>query len=83
MLARLVADDLAGMNRVERQRAVYQALADELAGPVHALGDVEKAGRLISASDALFEAMGINHQPADQPEIEAAVRSTIGSTFRR
>jgi BolA protein len=26
-----------GMGRVQRQRAVYAALADELAGPVHAL----------------------------------------------
>jgi BolA protein len=26
-----------GMGRVQRQRAVYGALADELAGPVHAL----------------------------------------------
>ena len=26
-----------GQNRVARQRAVYAALADELAGPVHAL----------------------------------------------
>jgi BolA protein len=27
----------AGVSRVQRQRLVYQALADELAGPVHAL----------------------------------------------
>jgi len=27
----------AGKSRVERQRAVYQVLAEELAGPVHAL----------------------------------------------
>jgi len=27
----------AGVSRVERQRMVYRALADELAGPVHAL----------------------------------------------
>jgi BolA protein len=26
-----------GMNRVQRQRAVYGALSEELAGPVHAL----------------------------------------------
>lgn len=26
-----------GMSRVQRQRAVYEALAEELAGPVHAL----------------------------------------------
>lgn len=34
---RLVADAFAGQSRVARQRAVYQALAEELAGPVHAL----------------------------------------------
>jgi BolA protein len=27
----------AGKSRIERQRAVYQVLAEELAGPVHAL----------------------------------------------
>lgn len=27
----------AGMSRVERQRAVYAVLSDEMAGPVHAL----------------------------------------------
>jgi BolA protein len=33
----LVSPAFAGMGRVERQRRVYAALADELAGPVHAL----------------------------------------------
>jgi BolA protein len=33
----IVAEDFAGKSRVERQRAVYQVLAEELAGPVHAL----------------------------------------------
>lgn len=33
----IVAKSFAGKSRVERQRAVYQVLADELAGPVHAL----------------------------------------------
>src|SRR5262245_43625182 len=33
----IVAEAFAGKSRVERQRAVYQALAEELAGPVHAL----------------------------------------------
>jgi BolA protein len=31
------ASAFAGKSRVERQRAVYRVLADELAGPVHAL----------------------------------------------
>ena len=31
------SDAFSGVNRVARQRMVYTALADELAGPVHAL----------------------------------------------
>jgi BolA family transcriptional regulator, general stress-responsive regulator len=34
---RIVAAAFAGKSRVQRQRLVYQALAAELAGPVHAL----------------------------------------------
>ncbi len=33
----VVATAFEGMNRVARQRKVYAILADELAGPVHAL----------------------------------------------
>ena len=33
----IVAAAFAGLSRVERQRRVYAALADELSGPVHAL----------------------------------------------
>lgn len=33
----LTSSDLNGKNRVDRQRIVYRILADELAGPVHAL----------------------------------------------
>jgi len=33
----IVSDRFEGLNRVDRQRLVYQALAQELAGPVHAL----------------------------------------------
>ena len=33
----IVSPVFKGMNRVERQRRVYAALAEELAGPVHAL----------------------------------------------
>jgi BolA protein len=33
----LVSKTFAGQSRVARQRAVYAALAEELAGPVHAL----------------------------------------------
>ncbi|HKU64491.1 MAG TPA: BolA family protein [Rhizomicrobium sp.] len=34
---RIVAAAFDGVSRVERQRRVYAALKDELAGPVHAL----------------------------------------------
>ncbi len=33
----IVSPAFAGIGRVERQRRVYAALAEELAGPVHAL----------------------------------------------
>lgn len=33
----IVSDAFAGKSRIERQRLVYGVLADELAGPVHAL----------------------------------------------
>jgi BolA protein len=33
----IVSAAFAGLSRVERQRRVYAALAEELAGPVHAL----------------------------------------------
>ena len=33
----IVADAFAGKSRVDRQRMVYAALADEMAGPIHAL----------------------------------------------
>ena len=32
-----VSAAFVGLNRVARQRAIYQVLAEELAGPVHAL----------------------------------------------
>ena len=34
---RIVSDVFTGLSRVERQRRVYAALAEELRGPVHAL----------------------------------------------
>jgi len=40
---RLVSAAFAGRSRVERQRLVHAALAEELAGPVHALALVLRA----------------------------------------
>ena len=34
---KIVSESFTGKSRVERQRMVYQTLADELAGGVHAL----------------------------------------------
>lgn len=34
---RIVSARFDGLSRLERQRAVYRVLADEMAGPVHAL----------------------------------------------
>ncbi len=46
---RIVSSAFAGVTRVERQRKVYQALADEITGGVHALAVTtltpEEAGR--------------------------------------
>ncbi len=33
----LVSDDFMGKNKVKQHQAVYQVLAEELAGPIHAL----------------------------------------------
>lgn len=37
------AQAFAGKGRVARQRLIFQALADEMAGPVHALSIIAKA----------------------------------------
>jgi stress-induced morphogen len=34
----IISSAFAGRSRIERQRMVYAALAEELAGPIHALG---------------------------------------------
>lgn len=38
----IVSEQFEGLGRVERQRMVYRILADELAGPVHALALVTR-----------------------------------------
>ena len=51
-----------------------------LAGPVAAQGNLEKAARLLGASDALLEAMGLFIQPGDRFEAEryeSAVREQL------
>jgi predicted ATPase len=51
-----------------------------LSGPVAAQGDLNRAARLLGASDALLKAMGLRLQPADQPEVnqyESAVRTQL------
>jgi stress-induced morphogen len=34
----IISSAFAGRSRIDRQRMVYAALAEELAGPIHALG---------------------------------------------
>jgi predicted ATPase/DNA-binding CsgD family transcriptional regulator len=51
-----------------------------LAGPLAAQGNVEKAARLLGASDALLEAMGLFIQPGDRFEAEryeSAIRAQL------
>ena len=33
----LVSDSFSGLSRVKRHQAIYRVLADEMAGPIHAL----------------------------------------------
>ena len=51
-----------------------------LAGPAVTRGDPERAARLLGASEALLETMGVGLQPADQAEADryvAAVRERL------
>jgi tetratricopeptide (TPR) repeat protein len=51
-----------------------------LAGSIGALGQLQRAARLLGASEDLLERMGSFHQPTDQPEcdrIVAAVRAQL------
>lgn len=51
-----------------------------VAGPAAALGDPDRAARLLGASYARFEALGTNHAPVDQKEfnlIETAARNQL------
>jgi len=46
-----------------------------LAGPVAALGKPRRAAQLLGAADTHLESIGIDQQPADQPEIRLFVES--------
>lgn len=39
----IVSSVFAGLNKVQRQRKVYQILSEEMAGPIHALSLVTRA----------------------------------------
>lgn len=45
-------------------------LGGTLAGPITMLGGAELAARVLGASSAILETLGIDHQPSDQPEID-------------
>jgi non-specific serine/threonine protein kinase len=46
-----------------------------LAGPVAALGKPRRAARLLGAADTHLESIGVDQQPADQPEIRLFLES--------
>jgi len=53
------------------------------AGSIAALGQLERAARLVGASEAALERMGAFHQPTDKPEIDriiADVRARLDNT---
>lgn len=53
------------------------------AGSIAALGQLDRAARLVGASEAALESMGAFHQPTDKPEIDriiADVRAQLDNT---
>ena len=55
-----------------RQLGIGYGLATvlgSLAGPIAALGRPRRAARLLGAADTHLESIGVDQQPADQPEI--------------
>ena len=62
----VVSEDFAGLNRVRRHQSVYALLADEMAGPVHAL-----ALHLYSPAEWAERANG----PRDSPDCRGGSRS--------
>jgi non-specific serine/threonine protein kinase len=75
----ILAKSLTRFLEIENTRYIPQALA-VFAGPVAAQGHPAKAARLLGASEALLESMGIDLQAGDQFEVEryvAAVREQL------
>jgi predicted ATPase/DNA-binding CsgD family transcriptional regulator len=75
--------------QLSRDRSDARDIASFLvtfAGSIAALGQLQRAARLIGASEAALERLGAFHQPSDQPEIDriiAAVRVQLDeATFQ-
>jgi predicted ATPase len=68
----LIRAALTREHELGARRYLYQSLA-QLAGPVAAQGNPEKAARLLGASEALLESMGIGLQAGDWRDIERYV----------
>jgi predicted ATPase/DNA-binding CsgD family transcriptional regulator len=61
-------------------KAYIACTLEALAGPIGALGQTERAARLIGAGDAMNDALGISRQPTDAQELDrigAAVRQAM------
>ncbi len=62
--------------QLSRNRKYARDIASFLvtfAGSIAALGQLQRAARLIGASEAALEHMGAFHQPSDQPEIDRII----------
>jgi len=70
----IILEGLALQLEIENTRYIPQDLAI-LAGPLAGQGKVNKAARLLGASVALLEKMGLVFQAADQIEIECFIAS--------
>jgi predicted ATPase/DNA-binding SARP family transcriptional activator len=70
----LITAALTRERELGARRYLFQSLA-QLAGPVTARGNPEKAAQLLGASEALLETMGIGLQAGDWRDIERYVAS--------
>jgi tetratricopeptide (TPR) repeat protein len=68
----LIIGALAQLRELHLVYGIAPALLS-MVGPVGAKGQAERAARLLGAGEMLFEAMGVQPQPADQLEIDRYV----------
>jgi hypothetical protein len=71
----LIIEALTIMMELKHKYFIVMGFA-EIAGPAAALGQPERAARLLGASEALLESLGVGHQPQDQVEIDRYIAAT-------